>query len=498
MILILFLLSICYTRLAVSGELSTDEIKVLLNKKNVDYSAFTSKEKQQMIEHLKKKQEAARVQQSDETAPQSDTANEKNADEKKASELFSIITDSDIKLHVENKHLTDVLDTLAGREKSIKDLGVFEKIMEELEKDSEKELALLDRIKNNNVSFFIIFTDQLANGECANLRILKERNIPYFITSSREMAAKMNVGFPSTVAYNHTERVFYKMDNVNVGTVLTPLLSILSSETVKFIDLSKLHPFYIFIPQDGWKVRENEKSLENAIRAYARTKKNQFKFSVIKYMTGQTELSHFGIEQEDLPAVVHMNRNRQKFVLKGLNTVLELSQFIEKFENNQLEPFSRSAEIIDNTGRNLKLLVAKNHNEFLKQNTQKDVLLVYGSIRCPHCTKLIPVLEELSNNLKENTNVVVAYIDLEINDVDVTIEAFPTIMLYPATPEFSLEKQIKFADFSRTEIALKKFIKQTGNANKEMTIEEVEEEQDVEEAVEIPEAREMRDVKEEL
>lgn len=477
---ILFLLKFLHTRPTISGQLSSDEIKNLTDIKDVKYSPFTETEREEMAEQLKKEDITITDENNNEQIP------------------FSYVTDSDVKLRVNNKELINVLDTLSGREQTVSDLGIFEEVIEQLNKESEKEFSLIDMIRNGNTSFFLIFTHELSNKDCANLRLLKEKNIPYFISSSREMAKKMNVEYPGTLAYNHSDRVFYRMGELNVGTALTPLFSILSTDVVKFIDLSKLPPFYVFISHENWNVPEKGKNLEQDIRALARTKKDQFKFTMIKYVNGQTDLTHFGIEQEDLPAMVHLNLNRQKYVLKDIKAIEQLSEFIDKFEKNEIKPFTRSAEIIDNTEMDLKQIVAKNHKEFLTENHKKDVLLVYGSARCPHCVRLLPILESLSQNIKNHKDAVVAYIDLESNDVDVVIEAFPTIILYPSTDEFSLEKGIKFPDYSRTENALKRFIKEKGNVNKDIHVEEEEVEEVPEEDVEQPDVREMREVKEEL
>ncbi|KRH93196.1 Protein disulfide isomerase (prolyl 4-hydroxylase beta subunit) [Pseudoloma neurophilia] len=441
-------LTTCFTRIAVTGNLTAEEFKQLTDSKDVKFT-------------------------------QSD------------SDLT--VQDEELSIKVDKKDLSDVINMIEGREKQ--NLSSFKNILKTLKKNENNQKTLLQRIEEGTTSFFLIFSNEITGKDTAHLRMLKEKEIPYFITSDKKIAESLDCKFPSVLGYNANDSIIYKTENLNVGMVLTPILSTLTTDSIKYMDLSGIPPFYIFFDSDltNDNIATSKDSVDKKrttsisraeLRGIAYENKEKYKFSLIKYVKGQTDLSHFGISEGDLPAMVHVNEKREKFVLKELTDV-SVRNYIETF--SQAIPYKRSekSDTYDEKNKEggLKYLVGENHNSFLQSNIKKDTLVVYGSARCPHCVKLLPTLAKLAEDLKDVKNVEISYIDLEKNDVSVKIEAFPTIMLYPASEDKKSEKTldergIKYADFSRTDQALRKFIKEKGTLNKELEVieEQVQEE----------------------
>lgn len=369
-----------------------------------------------------------------------------------------------LNISIENKVLLDVLGLIKDRKNNEVDFSKFKDVMGNLEKVGKESLS--EKIMNGKMTFFLIFTNKMSEVDLPHLRILKEKEIPFFISSDEKVAKELGVQFPGVLAYNAIENVTYKLDNLNAGIVLAPILSILSTDSMKNIDIAKVPAFYVFVT--------DELEAKKELKEIALEKRSELKMSLIKFVDFQTDLTHFGITKEDLPAMVHVSENREKFVLKKVTTK-RVQQFFGDFFAKKLKPFVRSQdEIADKKEDNVKYLVGINHDKFLKSNENKDLLVVYGSEKCPHCVKLLPTLQTLAKSLAGNKNVQIAYIDLEKNDVSVKIEAFPTLLLYPAVEKGEERKNIKYSDFSRTENAIKKFIKTSGNKNKDLEVEEEE------------------------
>jgi len=80
----------------------------------------------------------------------------------------------------------------------------------------------------------------------------------------------------------------------------------------------------------------------------------------------------------------------------------------------------------------LKLLLAKNFDEIVNDNT-KDVLIEFYAPWCGHCKSLAPKYDELAKKLKKESNIVIAKMDATENDVPspYQVQGFPTIFFAP-------------------------------------------------------------------
>lgn len=371
-----------------------------------------------------------------------------------------VVTEDNMKFKVLKKELLNFLDAMQSREK-IKDI---QEIMKK--HDNAKHESIENRIRNGKITYFVIFSDETAN-TLEVMKELKDRDIPYILINDKKVADNFKIPFPGVFAYNATEGITYKINlKHSVGTVMAPILSILSTESMKYMDSSKLPVFYMFFNGEESVIRKEFKELALRLR-------EKVKFSMIKFINEQTDLHHFDISQQDLPAMVHVNEDRHKFRLININKK-NVEEFVQNFLENKINMFIRTEEVPEKQS-NLIVLVGSTHEKFIADR-KGDLLVVYGSERCPHCIKLLPTLQSLADNNKDNKNLEIAYINLEKNDVKVRIEAFPTLLLYPKNSD----EFIKYNDFDRTENAILKFIQKNGNLNKDIVQVEEEETVDVE------------------
>ncbi|SCU98886.1 LAME_0G00936g1_1 [Lachancea meyersii CBS 8951] len=113
----------------------------------------------------------------------------------------------------------------------------------------------------------------------------------------------------------------------------------------------------------------------------------------------------------------------------------DITKFIKSFLNGKLEPIVKSEEIPEVQETSVFKIVGKTH-ESVVNDEKKDVLVKYYAPWCGHCKRLAPIYEELAaiyvSDEDANSKVIVANVDATLNDVNVDLEGYPTLILYPA------------------------------------------------------------------
>lgn len=168
--------------------------------------------------------------------------------------------------------------------------------------------------------------------------------------------------------------------------------------------------------------------------------------------------------EESFPLfVIHSLSDNKKYGYpqdKAL-TAKELPKFLKEFDAGKIEPKVKSEEIPTVQESSVTKIVGKTHDEIVKDET-KDVLVKYYAPWCGHCKRLAPTYEELAElykGSKEGEKVVVANVDATLNDVDVDIAGYPTLILYPANDK---ENPIVYKG-GRDLDSLASFIKESGS-----------------------------------
>lgn len=146
---------------------------------------------------------------------------------------------------------------------------------------------------------------------------------------------------------------------------------------------------------------------------------------------------NLNMDQEFPLFVIHDLPNNKKygFPQDQKLTVKELPKFLKKYKAGEIEPKVKSEEIPEKQETSVVKIVGKTHNQIVNDET-KDVLVKYYAPWCGHCKRLAPTYEELADLYKSSTEgqekVVIANVDATLNDVDVDISGYPTLILYPA------------------------------------------------------------------
>jgi len=149
----------------------------------------------------------------------------------------------------------------------------------------------------------------------------------------------------------------------------------------------------------------------------------------------ETRLAEYiGVTSKDLPTVriADTRSDLKKFTMDGEITEENILKFIDDWQTGGLRTNLKSEEIPTTQEGDVVVLVGKNFNDIVLDNT-KDVLVEFYAPWCGHCKKLSPIYDELAANLKHNTHLVIAKMDSTANEVDgVSVQGFPTIKFWPA------------------------------------------------------------------
>lgn len=169
-------------------------------------------------------------------------------------------------------------------------------------------------------------------------------------------------------------------------------------------------------------------------------------------------------QEEKFPLfAIHDLEKNHKYGLDQSKTLVldDVEKLVKDFVAGTAEINVKSEDIPETQPNNVYTLVGHTHDEFINDEA-KDVLVMYHATWCGHCKKLAPVYEELAAVYKKDKNasdkVLIASIEATQNDVDVELEGFPTLLLYPAGDKahpVTFEKQ-------RDLESLAEFIKELG------------------------------------
>lgn len=108
-----------------------------------------------------------------------------------------------------------------------------------------------------------------------------------------------------------------------------------------------------------------------------------------------------------------------------------MQNFIDDVKGGKIEAFMKSEDIPEDNSGPLTVLVGKNWESIVKDET-KDVLVEYYAPWCGHCKKLAPTWEALASLVHDVDDLVIAKFDATANEATgVQIKSYPTLKFYP-------------------------------------------------------------------
>eukprot|EP01101_Sappina_pedata_P013224 TRINITY_DN94_c0_g1_i1.p2 TRINITY_DN94_c0_g1~~TRINITY_DN94_c0_g1_i1.p2 ORF type:complete len:502 (+),score=275.24 TRINITY_DN94_c0_g1_i1:39-1508(+) len=209
-----------------------------------------------------------------------------------------------------------------------------------------------------------------------------------------------------------------------------PLVNEFLPSTRVFSSPIRTHFFLFVNPED-------KEAAKTALVAPATKYRGEALFTVIDIAEPSTKRisEYFGIDSSSAPQafifILAETPLQYKHDSKAIDST-EYAAFLQGVLDKEISPFFKTEEPEEYSGKGVRVLVGKDHDEIINDAT-KNVLVEYYAPWCGHCKTLAPIYDLIAESFDESDNVVIAKIDSTKNEVDgVHIEGFPTLILYPA------------------------------------------------------------------
>lgn len=240
----------------------------------------------------------------------------------------------------------------------------------------------------------------------------------------------MNTPFPGVYGFNPREKMSYQFPlTEEIVKTISPIVNVdligmLTYQNLELYKATGLHSYYVFIKP------EDIESFTTVFRPKASVLKHLGKFCLIPYKGDKSQLSVFGLTEEDLPGILFI-KDGDKFPLKKCLDN-DVSKFVENVLTNKIEPIYSSQDEPENNDELSVKVFTKNNLQNYKNDVTKDKLVIFSSPNCNFCIQLRPVVEELGAIAKAHFDdkLVIGSCDITLNDInDFDISSVPRIYL---------------------------------------------------------------------
>jgi protein disulfide-isomerase A1 len=177
-------------------------------------------------------------------------------------------------------------------------------------------------------------------------------------------------------------------------------------------------------------------------------------------------MEFFGLKKEDSPTLRLISLGQEMTKYKPDSNEIKsdiVIKFVQKFFDGLLKPHLLTQDVpADWDAQPVKVLVGKNFEQVARDKT-KSVLVEFYAPWCGHCKQLAPIYDQLAENFKSNSDIVIAKMDSTVNELeDIKIQSFPTIKYFPKDSD-------EVIDFNgeRTLEGLTKFLESNGKEGSE-------------------------------
>lgn len=216
----------------------------------------------------------------------------------------------------------------------------------------------------------------------------------------------------------------YSSDDVLLGELYAT--QFFSSKKLKFILIVTPDMLATSDVLDQWKELSN-------------TYKGKAIFSFMSEIVSDV-VDYFDIKVErDLPLIAaHQPSNDFKFksAQLDLNDRNAMEQFVTGVMNGSVQKIFKSEPLPKNTDRHRSPVLKAVGNNVLDivSREDRDVLLMVYSPWCANCRKLVPTFDILGRAVEAEPRIVLAKIDLSLNDIPASweIKTQPTLLWFPA------------------------------------------------------------------
>nr|QMV80793.1 protein disulfide isomerase 2 [Clitoria ternatea] len=287
---------------------------------------------------------------------------------------------------------------------------------------------------------YLDMEDKTSNSTYTALAEKLRENYLFGAIHDSELAKSEGVTFPTIVLYKSFDegKVIHSgsFDGEEIEKFAkiasTPLIGEIGPETFQSYMASGIPIAYIFAQTEDLR-----KSLSDALRPVAEKYKGIVNFATIDAATYGAHAANINLEVDKFPAFgIHQTSGNKKFPFDQEKeiTAETIGNFVSQYVDGKIEPNIKSEPIPESQDGPVKVVVAKNFDEIVMDDS-KDVVLEFYAPWCGFCKALTPkynILGQLYKDANLSDKVTIAKIDATANDFSQNIDGFPTIMLFKA------------------------------------------------------------------
>ncbi|KAG6917895.1 hypothetical protein DXG01_000504 [Tephrocybe rancida] len=274
----------------------------------------------------------------------------------------------------------------------------------------------------------------------------KHRDDYLFGLSTDEAAAKeAGVTAPAIVVYrtyDEPQSVYpYPVDGTTskdiedwLAELAIPVIDEVSGENYAIYASSSKPLAYLFLDPSA----EGKDAAIEAITPIAKKWKSKVNLVWIDAIKFGDHAKALNLAEAKWPAfVVQDLTNQLKFPYDQTKDVTPeaADAWIESYLTGKIEPTLKSQPIPETQDETVYTVVGKSFEEVVFDDS-KDVFVEFYATWCGHCKRLAPVWENLAENFKSSTGLVIAKMDAPENDLPASlpfrVSGFPTLKFKPA------------------------------------------------------------------
>ncbi|KAH3672923.1 hypothetical protein WICMUC_003977 [Wickerhamomyces mucosus] len=182
---------------------------------------------------------------------------------------------------------------------------------------------------------------------------------------------------------------------------------------------------------------EEREAWKDTVVELAKESRGKINFVGIDSTKFGRHAENLNMQQEFPLFVIHdvVTNKKYGFPQKEVLNQKEVAAFVKRYSVGEIDPIVKTEEIPEIQENFVYKIVGKTHNDIINDE-EKDVLVKYYAPWCGHCKRLAPVYEELAelyaSSKEGKSKIRIANVDATLNDVEVDIAGYPTLILYPA------------------------------------------------------------------
>jgi protein disulfide-isomerase A1 len=285
---------------------------------------------------------------------------------------------------------------------------------------------------------FALFLGKISDTERSvfEFAAINVKDFEFFESDSEEDAFKVSVKSPKILVFQKGEKFEYN-GNINTLDLIKYMEKFKPAKVHKFNDQTAKMIFdyqstTFFYLGDKEAVEGKKEILKQLAAEFKET--FVFTFCDLAWKGNGVKLADaLGIKAESQPLVVIVDFQDAFNKYKSSDLTEEgIRKFIAMYADKSLSPYFKSQEVpLPDTENGVKVIVGKNHQEIVLDNS-KVVVVLYYAPEHPKCAEFLPKYERLAKETRKWPDLTIGKFDLSKNEVEgLKVKMVPLLKIFP-------------------------------------------------------------------